>query len=56
MFPLIAKNTIEERILHLQEAKKELAESILSGDQINFAALDKEELAQLLLSAPENGE
>ena len=56
VFPLIAKNTIEERILHLQEAKKELAESILSGDQINFAALDKEELAQLLLSAPENGE
>ena len=45
---LIAKDTIEERILKLQEAKKELAEQVLSGDELKNASFTNEELLELL--------
>lgn len=44
---LIAKNTIEERILKLQEMKKELADKIMSGENVSMASLTKEELMEL---------
>ena len=48
VYRLIAKDTIEERILKLQEAKKELAEQVLSGDELKNASFTKEELLELL--------
>lgn len=44
---LIAKNTIEERILKLQEMKRELADKIISGENVSMASLTKEELMEL---------
>lgn len=48
VYKLIAKGTIEEKIIELQEAKKDLAESILSGDNTSITSLSKEELLELL--------
>ncbi len=48
VFKLIAKDTIEEKILELQEAKQELADAILSGEQQSLMSLSKEELLELL--------
>ena len=45
---LIAKGTIEEKIIKLQQMKKELAEEILSGDEIKTASFQREELLELL--------
>ena len=44
---LIAKHTIEERILKLQEKKQDLADKIISGDQMSFSAFTKEALLEL---------
>lgn len=44
---LIAKDTIEERILKLQEEKRDLADKIISTEGISLAALTKEELLGL---------
>ena len=38
VYKLIAKGTIEEKIIKLQQMKKELAEEILSGDEIKTAS------------------
>ena len=51
VYKLIVKNTIEEKILQMQEAKKKLADDILSGESISSATLTKEELLGLLEKA-----
>ena len=48
VYRIIVKDTIEERILALQEAKRDLAEAVLSGEGTSLASLSQEELLQLL--------
>lgn len=48
VYKLIAKNSIEEKILNMQEAKKHLADEILSGEMGGLSAMSKEELLELL--------
>ena len=48
VFKLIAKDTIEEKILKLQESKKELADAVLSGETKSLGSMSKEELLALL--------
>ena len=48
VYKLIAKNSIEENIIKLQEQKAELAEQILSGDTLGNPSFSKEELLELL--------
>lgn len=45
---LVAKDTIEERIVEMQENKKELSNSVISGGEISSSKLDKEQLLNLL--------
>jgi SNF2 family DNA or RNA helicase len=48
VYRMIAKGTIEEKILELQEAKKDLAEAILEGESSSIMSLSGEELLALL--------
>lgn len=49
VYKVIAKGTVEERILALQEAKRELAESVVGGDgATSLSSLTSEELLELL--------
>lgn len=48
VFKLIMKDTIEENIIKLQERKKELAEQVLSGENVGSGSFTKEELLELL--------
>ncbi|MBR2287065.1 MAG: DEAD/DEAH box helicase [Clostridia bacterium] len=48
VFRLIASDTIEERIVILQEAKKNLADAILEGSGTSLTSLSREELLDLL--------
>ena len=48
IYKMIAKDTIEERIIAMQKQKSELANAILSGDEIGSTALDRETLLKLL--------
>ena len=48
VYKLIVKNSIEEKILHMQETKKNLAEEILSGESGNISSMSKQELLELL--------
>lgn len=48
VYKLIMKNSIEEKIVHLQEAKKNLADEILSGENGGLAQMSKEDLLALL--------
>ena len=48
VYRLIVKDTIEEKILELQEAKKDLADAILSGESESIYTLSSEELLELL--------
>ena len=45
---LIARDTVEERVLELQQHKRELADAILNADQQGLAAIGREELERLL--------
>ena len=45
---MIARDTIEEKILALQEAKRDLADAVLSGESASLASLSNEELIELL--------
>lgn len=45
---VIAQGTIEERIVHLQEAKSELAGQIIGTSGISLASLSKDDLIDLL--------
>lgn len=44
---LIAKNTIEERILKLQEKKKDLADKIITAEGISISSLSRDDLLEL---------
>ena len=48
VYRLIARDTIEEKILQMQQAKKDLADAILSGEQQSLMSLTDEELLALL--------
>ena len=48
VYKLIARDTIEERILKLQESKQDLSEQILSGHGESLSHLSKEELLEIL--------
>lgn len=48
VFKLIAKDTIEEKIVKLQESKKELADAVLSGETRSLGSMSKEELMELI--------
>ena len=48
VYKLISKDTIEEKIINLQEAKKDLADAILSGEQSSLMSLSPQELLELL--------
>jgi superfamily II DNA or RNA helicase len=47
-YRMIARGTVEEKILELQKTKKDLAESIISEDQDFLKKLSREDLEQLL--------
>lgn len=48
VYRLIMKDTIEERIIDLQNSKLDLANRVLSGDKISSATLSKDDLLKLL--------
>ena len=48
VYKLIMKDTIEENIVKLQEKKKELAEQVLSGENVGSCSFTREELLELL--------
>ncbi len=48
VYKLIAKDSIEEKIMQLQEMKKDLADSIISGEEIASGKLNREDLLELL--------
>ncbi|GHN12143.1 DEAD/DEAH box helicase [Lactobacillus delbrueckii] len=48
VYKLIAKNTVEEAILDLQEAKSQLAQGILTAESVSSASLQKEDLLKIL--------
>lgn len=48
VFKLIAKGTIEEKILEMQNAKKDLADAILSGESESLMNMSKEQLLELI--------
>ena len=51
VFKLIVEGTIEERILKMQEAKRDLAESVLAGEGVKSALLTREDILALLGSS-----
>ncbi len=48
VYRMIARDTVEEKILALQEAKKDLADAILSGEASSLHSMSTEELLELL--------
>lgn len=48
VYKLIAKGSIEEKILKMQEMKKNLADEILSGETGGLSRMSKDELLELL--------
>lgn len=48
VYKLIAKDTIEEKILELQEQKRQLADQLLTGGDLGSPAFDRDELLALL--------
>lgn len=55
VYKLIAQNTIEENIVKLQERKRQLAESILGGEEVGSGTFTREELLEIL-GGSEKGE
>ena len=47
VFKLIARDTIEERILKLQEKKQDLADKVVSAEGVSVASLSREDLLGL---------
>ena len=45
---LIARDTLEERIVQMQEDKWQLARSVVEGERVDLAAMSAEELLALL--------
>ncbi|MCD7841324.1 MAG: SNF2-related protein [Lachnospiraceae bacterium] len=48
VYKLIAKNTIEEKILKLQQDKRALADQVISGDTASLGSMSRDELLELL--------
>lgn len=48
VYKLIIKNSIEEKIVKLQETKKQLAEEILMGEMGNISSMSREDLLELM--------
>lgn len=48
VFKIIVKDTIEEKILALQEAKKELADQIIDGEVNQLSVMNKDDFLELL--------
>lgn len=48
VFKLIVKDTIEEKIIDMQNAKKDLADAILSGEGESLSNMTKDQLLELL--------
>ena len=48
VFKLICQDTIEERILQMQERKHDLAESVLGGEGVGSTSLSREDVLALL--------
>ncbi|MBQ0071326.1 MAG: SNF2 helicase associated domain-containing protein, partial [Spirochaetales bacterium] len=46
VFKMIARNTLEERILELQEKKRNIADEIVSAESISLSSLTREELLE----------
>ncbi|MFV0289251.1 MAG: hypothetical protein ACK5HR_07375 [Mycoplasmatales bacterium] len=44
---MTCKNTIEEKIIKIQESKKSLANDILSGDNVQLSKMNKEDFLSL---------
>ncbi|PYM69303.1 MAG: hypothetical protein DME03_22810 [Candidatus Rokuibacteriota bacterium] len=51
-YRLIARNTVEEKVLELQQRKRALADAIITADEGLLRTLTREDL-ELLLSAPD---
>jgi len=47
-YRLIAKDTVEEKVLELQKSKRGLAEAVINEDNSLLASLDRETIAILL--------
>ena len=48
VYKLIVKDTIEEKIVKMQESKRDLADAILSGESGSITQMSKEEIMKLL--------
>ena len=48
VFRLIAKHTVEENILKLQESKRLLAEQVISEGMVSPGSLSREDILKLL--------
>ena len=48
VFKLIAKDSIEEKIQHLQELKLSLADEIIGGELVSFSSLTREDLLEMI--------
>ena len=48
VYRIIIKDSIEEKILELQESKRDLAGAILNGESASLSSLSNEELLELL--------
>jgi SNF2 family DNA or RNA helicase len=48
VYKLVAEGSIEEKIIAIQERKKELAKQVLEGDGMDSVNFTKEELLELL--------
>jgi len=48
VYKLIVKNSIEEKIMHMQETKKNLADEILNGENGSIVGMSRQELLELL--------
>ena len=48
VYKLIARDTIENSILALQEHKAQLADQVLGGDEIGQTAFSRQELLEIL--------
>jgi SNF2 family DNA or RNA helicase len=48
VYKLIAKNTIEENILKLQEMKRELADQVVTEENMSLSSLSREDLLEML--------
>ncbi|MGN1145971.1 MAG: helicase-related protein, partial [Acetatifactor sp.] len=48
VYKLIVKNSIEEKIMHMQETKKNLADEILNGENGSIVGMSRQELLERL--------